>query len=169
MKNISLIVALSKNQVIGKNNKLAWNLPDDMKYFSNMTRNHAVIMGRKNWESIPEKYRPLPYRKNIVISRNINYSTKKSTVVNSIEKAIEISRDNSDEEVFIIGGGEIYKAGFKFVDKLYITEIKEKINGNTYFPHWNKNEWKEISRITHKKDDNHKYNFDFVIYVKNNK
>ena len=89
MKNISLIVAVSKNQVIGKNNKLAWNLPDDMKYFSNMTRNHAVIMGRKNWESIPKKYRPLPHRKNIIVTRNINYSTKKSTVVNSIKKAID--------------------------------------------------------------------------------
>ena len=112
MKNISLIVALSKNQVIGKNNKLAWDLPDDMNYFSNMTKNHVVIMGRKNWESIPEKYRPLPNRENIIISRNRNYSTKKATVVNSIEKAIEISRDNTDEEIFIIGGGEIFTAGF---------------------------------------------------------
>lgn len=169
MKNISLIVALSKNQVIGKNNKLAWDLPDDMNYFSNMTKNHAVIMGRKNWESIPEKYRPLPNRENIIISRNRNYSTKKATVVNSIEKAIEISRHNTDEEIFIIGGGEIFKAGFKFVDKLYITEIKSNVNGDTYFPKWNKNQWKEISRITHEKDKKHKYNFDFVLYVKKNR
>ena len=73
MKNISLIVAISENQVIGKNNKLAWNLPDDMNYFSSITSGHSVIMGRKNWESIPNKYRPLPNRRNIVVTRNKNY------------------------------------------------------------------------------------------------
>ena len=138
MKSISIIVAVSSNQVIGKNNKLAWNLPYDMKYFSNVTRNHTVIMGRKNWESIPKKYRPLPKRNNIIISRNKKYETKSSIVVNSIEKAIEIARNNNDDEIFIIGGGEIYKASFNYVNRLYITEIKSNIEGNTYFPKWNK-------------------------------
>lgn len=166
MKNISLIVALSKNQVIGKNNKLAWNLPDDMKYFSNMTRNHAVIMGRKNWESIPNNYRPLPNRKNIVVTRNNNFRDKGAIVVNSIKKAIEESRVSEDEEIFIIGGGEIYKLGFDYVDKLYITEIYANIDGNTYFPKWNKENWKEISRISHPKDKRHEFDFDYVIYKK---
>ena len=166
MKNISIIVAVSSNQVIGKDNKLAWNLPYDMKYFSNITRNHTVIMGRKNWESIPEKFRPLPNRKNIIVSRNKKYKIKSSIVVNSIEKAIEVAKNDNDNEIFIIGGGEIYKASFKYINKLYITEIRSIIEGNTFFPKWNKKKWKEVSRISNKKDKVHKYDFDFVVYIK---
>ena len=103
--NISIIVAISKNGVIGKNNKLAWNLPDDIFYFSKMTIGHSVIMGRKNWDSIPNKWRPLPNRKNIIISRNKNQNFKNVDITNSIEKAIKIGRKNEDEEIFIIGGG----------------------------------------------------------------
>ena len=145
MKNISLIVAVSQNGVIGKDNQLAWHLPDDMKYFSNMTKGHSIIMGRKNWESIPTKYRPLPERKNIVITRNKNLKSKEAFVVNSIEQAIDISRTDEDEEVFIIGGGEIYKLGLEYVDKIYITEIYAEIEGNTFFPKWKKDDWIEIS------------------------
>ena len=167
MKNISLIVAVSQNGVIGKDNKLAWHLPDDMKYFSNMTKYHTVIMGRKNWESIPNKFRPLPDRKNIVITRNKNFKDNEAIVVNSIEEAIEISRSSEDEEIFIIGGGEIYKLGLSYVDKLYITEIYAEVEGNTFFPEWHKEKWKEISRVSHPKDKNHKFNFDYIIYKKN--
>lgn len=165
--NISIIVAISKNGVIGINNKLAWNLPDDMLYFSRMTKGHSVIMGRKNWDSIPKKYRPLPHRKNIIVSRNKNQKIKSVEISRSIEEAIKIARKDIDEEIFIIGGGEIYNLGLKYADKLYITEIKENINGDTYFPKWNKNNWIEISRITHPTDLNHKYEFDYVIYKKN--
>lgn len=167
MKNISMIVAVSDNQVIGKDNTLAWHLPDDMNYFSNMTKGHSVIMGRKNWESIPSKYRPLPNRKNIVITRNSTFVEKKCDIVNSIEDAISISRNNDDEEVFIIGGGEIYRLGFNFIDKLYITEVKAKVEGDTFFPSWDKSNWKEISRIKHPIDNKHIYEFDYVIYKKN--
>ena len=167
MKNISLIVAVSQNGVIGKDNQLAWHLPDDMKYFSNMTKGHSIIMGRKNWESIPTKFRPLPERKNIVITRNKNFKSKEAFVVNSIEQAIDISRTNEDEEVFIIGGGEIYKLGLEYVDKIYITEIYAEIEGNTFFPKWKKDDWIEISRISHPKDEKHKYSFDYIIYKKN--
>tara|TARA_B100001057_G_scaffold117986_1_gene116548 strand:- start:4592 stop:5098 length:507 start_codon:yes stop_codon:yes gene_type:complete len=167
MKNISLIVAVSQNGVIGKDNQLAWHLPDDMKYFSNMTKGHSIIMGRKNWESIPTKYRPLPERKNIVITRSKNFKSKEAFVVNSIEQAIDISRTDEDEEVFIIGGGEIYKLGLRYVDKIYITEIYAEIEGNTFFPKWKKDDWIEISRISHPKDERHKYSFDYIIYKKN--
>ncbi len=167
MKNISLIVAVSQNSVIGKDNKLAWHLPNDMKYFSNMTNGHPIIMGRKNWESIPIKYRPLPNRKNIVITRNKNFKDNGAIIVNSIEEAIKVSRSSTDEEIFIIGGGEIYKLGLEFVDKLYMTEIYGNIEGNTYFPKWNKKDWIEISRISHPKDNNHNFSFDYIIYKKN--
>ena len=103
--NISIIVAISKNGVIGRNNKLAWNLPDDTFYFSKMTMEHSVIMGRKNWDSIPNKWKPLPNRKNIIISRNKNQNINNVDITNSIEKAIKIGRENEDEEIFIIGGG----------------------------------------------------------------
>ena len=166
MKNISLIVAVSENMVIGKDNKLAWHLPDDMNYFSNMTKGHSIIMGRKNWESIPKKYRPLPERKNIVVTRNNKFEDKGAIIVNSIEKAVEKARRFDEEEIFIIGGGEIYKLGFAYVDKLYITKIYANIDGNTYFPKWNKENWKEISRISHPKDEKHEFDFDYVIYKK---
>ena len=166
MKNISLIVAVSENMVIGKDNKLAWHLPDDINYFSNMTKGHSIIMGRKNWESIPKKYRPLPERKNIVVTRNNKFEDKGAIIVNSIEKAVEKARRFDEEEIFIIGGGEIYKLGFAYVDKLYITEIYANIDGNTYFPKWNKENWKEISRISHPKDEKHEFDFDYVIYKK---
>ena len=166
MKNISLIVAVSENMVIGKDNKLAWHLPDDMNYFSNMTKGHSIIMGRKNWESIPKKYRPLPERKNIVVTRNNKFEDKGAIIVNSIEKAVEKARGFDEEEIFIIGGGEIYKLGFAYVDKLYMTEIYANIDGNTYFPKWNKENWKEISRISHPKDEKHEFDFDYVIYKK---
>ena len=166
MKNISLIVAVSENMVIGKDNKLAWHLPDDMNYFSNMTKGHSIIMGRKNWESIPKKYRPLPERKNIVVTRNNKFEDKGAIIVNSIEKAVEKARGFEEDEIFIIGGGEIYKLGFAYVDKLYITEIYANIDGNTYFPKWNKENWKEISRISHPKDEKHEFDFDYVIYKK---
>ena len=164
MRNISMIVAVSKNNVIGKNNSLAWHLPDDMNYFSNMTQGHSVIMGRKNWESIPKKFRPLPNRKNIVITRNTDFNEDKCKVVNSLEDAIKVSRNNDDEEIFIIGGGEIYKLGFDFIDKLYITEIKSNVEVDTFFPLWDSKKWKEVSRIKHPSDDKHIYEFDYVIY-----
>ena len=164
---VSLIAAVSKNDVIGKNNDLIWDFPNDTKFFKKTTLGHHVIMGRKNWESIPDKYRPLPNRRNIVVTRNKNYKAEKAEIVGSIEKAIKISRNNSDEEIFIIGGGEIYKDSFKFIDKLYITEIKSKIEGNTYFPNWDRNEWTEISRINHPSDKIHKFEFDFVILKRN--
>jgi dihydrofolate reductase len=131
-----------------------------------MTKGHSIIMGRKNWESIPEKYRPLPDRKNIVVTRNNKFKDNGATVVNSIEEAIEEARSSEDEEVFIIGGGEIYKLGFKYVDKLYITEIYAEVDGNTYFPEWDKKKWMEISRISHPSDEKHQYSFDYVIYKK---
>ena len=164
---VSLIVAVAKDRTIGKNNDLIWHFPKDMAFFKATTQNHWVIMGRKNWESIPDKYRPLPDRKNIVVTRNEKFQDDGATVANSIEEAIEEARSSKDEEIFIIGGGEIYKLGFKYVDKLYITEIFAEVDGNTYFPEWDKKKWKEISRISHPSDEKHEYSFDYVIYKKN--
>lgn len=163
---ISLIAALSKNRVIGKNNDLPWHLPDDMKYFMQTTKSHHVIMGRKNYESIPEKFRPLPNRTNIVVTRQQNFSAPNCVVVNSIEAALDIAFKNNEHEVFIIGGSEIYNQGLSSANKLYLTEIDADIEGDTYFPNFNISEWQELSRIHHSIDERHKYAFDFVVYEK---
>ena len=105
---ISLIAALSKNRVIGKNNDLPWHLPDDMKYFMQTTSGHHVIMGRKNYDSIPQKFKPLPNRTNIVVTRQKNFVASGCMVVNSLEEALGIAESNKEKETFIIGGAEIY-------------------------------------------------------------
>lgn len=163
---ISLIAAVSSNKAIGKNNDLPWKLPDDMKYFMETTKGHHVIMGRKNYESIPDKFRPLPNRTNIVVTRQENFKAPGCIVVNSIEKALEISKANGELETFIIGGAEIYKQGLASTQRMYLTEINAKIEGDTYFPDYSENDWIETSRIPHDTDERHQYEFDFVIYEK---
>ncbi len=165
---ISLIAALTENRVIGKNNDLPWHLPDDMKYFMQTTKGHHVIMGRKNYESIPEKFRPLPNRTNIVVTRQKNFSAPQCTVVNSIEEGLEIAKVNNVTEVFIIGGAEIYNQGFPLATRLYLTQIHAHIEGDTYFPEFEKSQWKEVSRKHHLSDDRHKFAFDFVVFERYN-
>ncbi len=161
---ISLIAALSKNRVIGKNNDLPWHLPDDMKYFMQTTKDHHVIMGRKNYDSIPEKFRPLPNRTNIVVTRQKDFSAPNCTIVNSIEQGIAIAKKAGEQEAFIIGGAQIYKEGMALTQRMYLTEIQAEIQGDTHFPEITSGKWKEISRIHHPADEKHKFKFDFVIY-----
>lgn len=163
---ISLIAAVSQNGVIGKNNDLPWHLPDDMKYFMQTTKEHHVIMGRKNYESIPEKFRPLPNRTNIVITRQKNYQAPGTRIVHALEDALAIAKENNEREAFIIGGGEIYKLGMTYTTRMYLTEIHAVIEGDAYFPSFIKDQWKEVSRQHHPSDDRHRYAFDFVIYEK---
>jgi dihydrofolate reductase len=163
---ISMIAALSKNRVIGKDNDLPWKLPDDMKYFMQKTQGHHAIMGRKNYDSIPQKFKPLPNRVNIVVTRQADFQAPGCMVVDSVEKGIEISRKNKEVETFIIGGAEIYKLGLPHATRLYLTEIQAEISGDTFFPPIDMKEWKEISRQHHDKDERHAYSFDFVVYEK---
>lgn len=164
---ISLIAALSKNHVIGKNNDLPWHLPDDMKYFMLTTKGHHTIMGRKNYDSIPEKFKPLPNRTNIVVTHQRSFRAPGCIVVNSLERGLQLAKENGERETFIIGGAEIYKLGIAHANKLYLTEIDAIIEGDTFFPDFDKNEWREVSRKKHGIDERHPYNFDFVIYENN--
>lgn len=161
---ISLIAALSQNRVIGKNNDLPWHLPDDMKYFMQTTKKHTVIMGRKNYDSIPEKFRPLPNRTNIIITRQEDFSAPECIVVHSMEQAIDFALSAKEDEVFIIGGSEIYQLGMPFTQRMYLTEIQTIIQGDTYFPAFPVTDWKEVSRVHHATDDRHAHAFDFVVY-----
>ncbi|MDE2030853.1 MAG: dihydrofolate reductase [Patescibacteria group bacterium] len=169
---ISIIAAVSDNNVIGGGNTLLWNLSEDMKHFREITRGHTVIMGRKTFESIGK---PLPNRKNIVITRDINYTHEGIDVVNSLEKALRLAtleqgrefEENQDElEIFIIGGGEIYKQAFDKANKLYITEVHKNFEGDTIFPVIDKNIWRETSREDYNVDENNNIPYSFVEYKK---
>ena len=164
---VSLIVAVSENNVIGKNNDLIWNFPNDMKYFKDKTKGHFVIMGRKNFESIPHKYRPLPNRTNVVVTRQNTYQADGCIVVNSIEDAIKKAENAADTEPFIIGGGEIYQLALKkqLINRIYLTRIHHHYNGDTFFPTLGQ-EWKLLNSKKHLADEKHIYDYDFEIYEK---
>lgn len=163
---ISLIAALSENYVIGKNNDLPWKLPDDMKFFMQTTKGHHTIMGRKNYDSIPEKFRPLPNRTNIVVTRQTAFQAPGCIVVNALEQGIAIAERHGEQETFIIGGSTIYALGLPKANRLYLTEIHATIEGDTYFPNFDRSEWKEVSRTSHPADERHRYSFDFTVLDK---
>lgn len=158
---ISIIVAVAENGAIGKDNQLLWKLSADLKQFRILTTGHAIIMGRKTFDSIGK---PLPNRLNIVISRqNSLLQNDAIMLANSLGKAIEIAENSEgSEEIFIIGGGNIYEQALTLTDKIYLTEVKVSIEGDTYFPQLKEDEWKEVSRVSHTKDEKNEYDFDFV-------
>lgn len=153
---------MSSNRVIGVNNTLPWHISEDLKHFKSLTTGHTIIMGRKTYESIG---RPLPNRRNIVISRNTEASYEGAEVVHSIEDAFSICKN--DNEVFVIGGSNIYEQALSLVDYIYITEIKKSFSGDAFFPEINKKMWIESSRENHITNDG--LEFSFVKYQKNTK
>ena len=159
-----MIAAMGSNRVIGKDNDIPWCLPDDFRYFKNTTKGHHVIMGRKNWESLPHSFQPLPDRPNIIVTRQSSYDAKGEKVVQSLDEALEIARQNQESEAFIIGGGEIYRMGLNHADRIYLTEIHQAFEGQVTFPDFNKAIWEEVSRKHHPVDERNKYSFDFVVY-----
>ena len=165
---VSLIVAVSENGVIGKDNDLIWHLPKDMKFFKDTTLGHHVIMGRKNFESIPHKFRPLPNRTNIVITRQSDYKAEDSIVVNSVEESLKVAKSNGENEAFIIGGGQIYKLALEanLIDRIYLTRIHHSFDGDTFFPELS-SDWEEVNREDCFKDNNHKYDYSFIVLEKN--
>lgn len=152
-----IIVAHDKNGVIGKNNELPWNLPEDLKYFKKKTTNYPIIMGRKTFESIGK---PLPNRENIILTRDENYAVENCKVINSIQKLLFRS-----DVGFVIGGSEIFNQFLPFVDKLFITRIDHEFEGDTYFQNYNNNnEWKLVSSVKGIKDEKNPYDYFFEIY-----
>lgn len=150
---ISLIAAIGRNKVIGRDNSLPWKLPEDMKRFKELTSGKPVIMGRKTFESIGK---PLPNRKNIILTREKNYKVDDCVVVNSVDEALKAAKGS--EEVMIIGGAQIYKEFLPIANKMYLTFIDEDFEGDAYFPEFDRKEWKEVSR-ENKKSDNLKFSF----------
>ena len=165
---ISHLVALSNNYVIGVNNDLPWKLKKDLQHFSAYTQNKVIVMGRKTFESIG---RPLPNRKNIVISSTLS-STSEIQIVNSLDQAISEATDwnkenNLVEEVVLIGGGYIFKESINLVNKLVLTRVNCDIDGDVFYPRLDFTEWSMISNESFKKDDENEYDFLVETYIRN--
>jgi dihydrofolate reductase len=160
---ISLIAAIGRNNELGKGNTLLWNMPADMKHFRETTALHAVVMGRKTFESIG---RPLPQRRNVVITRDANYKKEGVEVVHSLAAALDLFPDQN-EEVFVIGGAELYKQTIDIADRLYITHVDaEDKDADAFFPEIIPIVWNEISRKEHKRDDKNPFDYVFSVYEK---
>ncbi|MBS1143571.1 MAG: dihydrofolate reductase [Proteobacteria bacterium] len=143
MTEVVIIAAVAKNRVIGKDNQLIWNLPEDMAHFKALTAGHTVIMGRKTWESLPPRFRPLPGRRNIVISRQADYDAPGAELANSLESALKLAA-NADT-AFIIGGEQIYAQAMALADRLEITEVDLEPEGDAWFPEISTVNWKKTS------------------------
>ncbi|HCE55974.1 MAG: hypothetical protein APF83_09450 [Lutibacter sp. BRH_c52] len=157
---VTIMAAIAANNALGKDNQLIWYLPADLKRFKKTTLNHAVIMGRKTYESLGK---PLPNRTNILITRDKNYKAEGCVVVNSLKKALKIAEE-VDENPFILGGAEIYKQAMPFTDKLDITFVHHQFDADVFFPEIDKTIWKETSRENFKADENNKYDYSFVTF-----
>ncbi len=164
----SLIVAMGKHREIGKDNDLLWRLPRDMKFFKETTEGHTVVMGRKNWESIPEKFRPLPNRKNIVVSRNPDYLAEGAVLISDLKEIAEHYNVDSDKKCFIIGGAQIYKLALEqdLINEMYVTQVHETFEADTYFPFVDWDGWEEEEIFEFDKDEKNPHSFTVTKYTR---
>jgi dihydrofolate reductase len=158
---ISFVVAMDRNHLIGDGDNLPWHLPDEMHRFKEITMGHAVLMGRKTYESIPEKFRPLTGRTNIVLTSQKNYEAPGCLVVHELEEAL--TAVSPDEELMVIGGARVFDELMPHVDRLYLTEIDGEYVGDVYFPEFNRDEWREVDREYHPRDERHDSPFTFLV------
>lgn len=160
---ISLVVAASSNNAIGKNNQLLWHLPNDLKFFKNTTWGSVVIMGRKTFESVNK---PLPGRLNIVITRQASWQNEGIIKVGSLTAAIQYAEQENFKEIFIVGGGEIYKEALPLADRIYMTRVHAEIDGDTFFPQINEEEWQLQSAQLFEADEKNKFAHTIEIWDK---
>lgn len=158
---ITLIVAATENNVIGKVNKMPWHLPNDLKYFKKNTLEHSVVMGRKTFESLGK---PLPDRRNIILTRDMTAKSDDVDIANSFQEVLNYCRD--EREIFVIGGGEIFKQTLPFADKILLTRLHTTIDGDAYFPELPAHEWILESEDKHEKDEKHPFDYSFQVYVR---
>lgn len=157
---VTTVVAMGRNREIGKENQLLWHLPKDLKHFKELTSGHPIIMGRKTYESIGK---PLPNRTNIVISRKLDWFQEGILIVGSIKEALKFSQ-KMDEQVFIIGGGNIYEQTLEVTDRLEVTLVDAALDADTFFPAIDENLWQKTSESCQEKDEQHAYEFCFQTY-----
>jgi dihydrofolate reductase len=158
---VSIIVATDLNNAIGKENKLLWHLPADLKFFKNTTTGHSIIMGRKTFESIG---RALPNRTNIIISRNNALSVEGCTVKNNLTDALRFCKENNETEAFVIGGGEIYQQAIELADTIYLTKVHHVFDADTFFANWDKTNWQLISKEYFAKDEKNTFDYSFEVW-----
>jgi len=159
MPQINLIVAMARNRVIGLNNALPWRLPEDLQFFKRTTLGHPIVMGRNTYESIGK---PLPGRRNIVVSRQVDYLAPGCEVVGSLPAAIALCAEASN--VFVIGGAQLYEQALPLADRLLVTEIDADFSGDTFFPEFSGQGWRETHRETHQAESPNDFEFAFVTY-----
>jgi len=158
---ITLIAAVAENNALGKDNQLLWHLPDDFKRFKNLTSGHYIIMGRKTFESFPK---PLPNRTHVIITRQKDYAPEGCIIVHSLQEAIAICP--KEQEVFVIGGGEIYTQSITVADKIDITKVHHQFEADTFFPEIDLKQWKLVFEEFHAKDEKHDFDFTFLTYIR---
>ena len=163
MQTITMIAAVGENNALGKDNDLLWHLPDDFKRFKQLTTGHSIIMGRKTFESFSK---PLPQRTHIIVTRDKNYNIthEDCIVAHSLEEAIKLTV--GDNNPFIIGGGEIYKQGEKFANRLEITRVHANFDADTFFPEVDESIWRLIASEYHPMDEKHNYDFTYLTYLR---
>jgi dihydrofolate reductase len=159
---LTLIAAVARNGVIGIDNRLPWHLPADLKHFKALTLGHTVVMGRKTWESLPASFRPLPGRRNIVVTRDGSYQAASATIAMSLPAAIAAAENG---EAFVIGGAELYAAALPLANRLQLTEIDATFEGDAYFPAIDCHHWRETAREMH--HDEAGFGYAFVTYQRN--
>jgi dihydrofolate reductase len=159
MARINLIAALARNRVIGKRQQIPWHIPGEQAYFKKITLGHPIVMGRKTWESIG---RPLPGRRNIVVTRTPNYAAAGAEVVGSLDAALQLAGDAG--EVFLIGGGDLFAQALPLADRMFLTEIDADFEGDALFPPFDRNEWRETSREVHAPTADREFSYSFVVY-----
>ncbi|QQS19562.1 dihydrofolate reductase [Candidatus Saccharibacteria bacterium] len=157
---IAIVVAVAENGVIGSRNDLPWYLPADLKHFKKVTSGHTVVMGRTTFESIVARLgKPLPNRKNVVLSRDKSFEHKGASVIHDIQEIATLA-----EDVYVIGGAQVYAAMLSSADMLYVTQVHANISGDAHFPGINPAQWQEVSRESHVADERNQYDYDFVVY-----
>ena len=156
---ISLIAAMDKNHLIGKNNDLPWRLPADLAYFKKVTMGNTIVMGRKTFESIGK---PLPGRENVIVTSQQDYKVEGASIVHSIEELLQLDKDS--KELFVIGGARLYEQTLAHADRLYLTEIQEQFEGDAYFPAIDEYKWSVVSKTEGVKDEKNPYTYYFTVY-----
>lgn len=169
MNKISLVVAMAENRVIGRENRLPWHLPQDLKHFKSITTGHPVVMGRKTFESIG---RALPNRINIVITRKDNWSADGVIVCHDVEEALRLANREAEAigvgELMVIGGANLYDQLLPRADRLYLTLVHAEVEGDALFPDFNRQQWNEVSRVEHSDDTGNPYNYSFIVLDRKN-
>jgi dihydrofolate reductase len=160
---LSLIVAAAENNAIGKNNELPWHLPNDMKFFKNSTWGSVMIMGRKTFESVKKAF---PGRINIVITTQAGWRAEKVVVAANMEEALRLAKETHCNEVFIIGGGEVFKQSMEIADKIYITRVHAMLDGDTFFPEIDPKKWRQTGNLDFEADEKHAYAYSFQTWEK---